>query len=50
MYANEILDRLYNEDDVRLPPVEILKFGCGRARKKKCADALFKLVQAQYET
>ena len=48
--ANEILYRLYNEDDVRLPPVEILKFGC-TCSKEKCADALIQIgASAVHET
>lgn len=35
----EILYRLYNEEEVRLPEVEILKFGC-TCSKERCAQAL----------
>ena len=37
--ASEILYRLYNEEEVRLPEVEILKFGC-TCSKERCAQAL----------
>ena len=37
--ANEILYRLYNEEQVRLPEVEHLKFGC-TCSKERCAIAL----------
>ena len=37
--ANEILYRLYNEEDVRLPEVEMLQFGC-TCSKERCAVAL----------
>ena len=37
--ATEILYRLYNEEDVRLPEVEQLKFGC-TCSKERCATAL----------
>lgn len=36
---SEILYRLYNEEEVRLPEVEILKFGC-TCSKDRCAQAL----------
>ena len=37
--SSEILYRLYNEEEVRLPEVEILKFGC-TCSKERCAQAL----------
>lgn len=37
--AKEILYRLYNEEQVRLPDVEQLKFGC-TCSKERCAHAL----------
>ena len=37
--SSEILYRLYNEEEVRLPEVEILKFGC-TCSKDRCAQAL----------
>ncbi|QQT92773.1 Hsp33 family molecular chaperone HslO [Acinetobacter johnsonii] len=37
--ASEILYRLYNEEEVRLPEVEVLKFGC-TCSKERCAQAL----------
>ncbi|MFW1753446.1 Hsp33 family molecular chaperone HslO [Acinetobacter wanghuae] len=37
--ANEILYRLYNEEEVRLPEAEVLKFGC-TCSKERCAVAL----------
>ena len=37
--ASEILYRLYNEEEVRLPEVEMLKFGC-TCSKERCAQAL----------
>ena len=37
--ASEILYRLYNEEEVRLPEVELLKFGC-TCSKERCAQAL----------
>ena len=37
--ATEILYRLYNEEDVRLPDTEVLKFGC-TCSKERCAVAL----------
>lgn len=37
--AQEILYRLYNEEEVRLPEVESLKFGC-TCSKERCATAL----------
>ncbi|MEN8292318.1 Hsp33 family molecular chaperone HslO [Acinetobacter radioresistens] len=37
--AEEILYRLYNEEDVRLPEVEHLRFGC-TCSKERCAAAL----------
>lgn len=37
--ANEILYRLYNEEEVRLPEIEQLKFGCTCSRER-CATAL----------
>lgn len=35
----EILYRLYNEEDVRLPEIENIRFGC-TCSKEKCAEAL----------
>ena len=40
--AQEILYRLYNEEDVRLPEVEQLKFAC-TSSKARCADALIQI-------
>ena len=40
--ANEILYRLYNEEEVRLPETEVLKFGC-TCSKQRCADALIQI-------
>ncbi|RKG32386.1 Hsp33 family molecular chaperone HslO [Acinetobacter guerrae] len=40
--ANEILYRLYNEEQVRLPEVEHLKFGC-TCSKERCAEALIQI-------
>ncbi len=37
--ASEILYRLYNEEEVRLPEVEVLQFGC-TCSKARCATAL----------
>ena len=37
--ASEILYRLYNEEEVRLPEVEVLKFGC-TCSNERCAQAL----------
>ncbi|EXF59099.1 hsp33 family protein [Acinetobacter baumannii 1552818] len=48
--ANEILYRLYNEEEVRLPEVEHLKFGC-TCSKERCAKALIQIgVDAVHET
>ena len=48
--ANEILYRLYNEEDVRLPELEELKFGC-TCSKERCAIALEQIgVSAVRET
>ncbi|KAB0625094.1 redox-regulated molecular chaperone Hsp33 [Acinetobacter gandensis] len=48
--ANEILYRLYNEEEVRLPEVEALKFGC-TCSKERCATALEQIgVSAVRET
>lgn len=48
--ANEILYRLYNEEDVRLPHIEQLKFGC-TCSKERCAHALMQIgVDAVHET
>lgn len=48
--ANEILYRLYNEEDVRLPEIEQLKFGC-TCSKERCANALQQIgVEAVRET
>ena len=40
--AQDILYRLYNEEEVRLPEVEQLKFACTCSREK-CANALIKI-------
>ena len=37
--SSEILYRLYNEEEVRLPEVELLKFGC-TCSKERCVQAL----------
>lgn len=37
--SSEILYRLYNEEEVRLPEVELLKFGC-TCSKERCAQTL----------
>lgn len=48
--AQEILYRLYNEEEVRLPEVEKLHFGC-TCSKDKCAQALIQIgVDAVRET
>ncbi|QPF37688.1 Hsp33 family molecular chaperone HslO [Acinetobacter sp. TTH0-4] len=48
--ATEILYRLYNEEDVRLPEVEQLKFGC-TCSKERCATALEQIgIDAVCET
>lgn len=48
--ANEILYRLYNEEEVRLPEVEHLKIGC-TCSKERCAKALIQIgVDAVHET
>ena len=48
--ATEILYRLYNEEDVRLPEVEQLKFGC-TCSKERCATALEQIgIDAVRET
>ncbi|OTG84357.1 Hsp33 family molecular chaperone [Acinetobacter sp. ANC 5054] len=48
--ANEILYRLYNEEEVRLPEPEALKFGC-TCSKERCAVALEQIgVTAVRET
>ena len=48
--ATEILYRLYNEEDVRLPEVEQLKFGC-TCSKGRCATALEQIgIDAVRET
>ena len=48
--ANEILYRLYNEEDVRLPEAEKLKFGC-TCSKERCANALKQIgVESVRET
>ncbi|MEB3767009.1 Hsp33 family molecular chaperone HslO [Acinetobacter sp. MD2] len=48
--ANEILYRLYNEEDVRLPKIEQLQFAC-TCSKEKCANALIQIgVDAVKET
>lgn len=46
----EILYRLYNEEDVRLPEAEQLSFGC-TCSKERCANALIQIgVEAVRET
>lgn len=40
--VQEVLYRLYNEEDVRLPEKEILKFGC-TCSKERCATALLQI-------
>ncbi|QIO07837.1 Hsp33 family molecular chaperone HslO [Acinetobacter lanii] len=40
--AQEILYRLYNEEEVRLPEAEQLHFGC-TCSKQRCADALIQI-------
>lgn len=40
--AQEILYRLYNEEEVRLPEAEKLHFGC-TCSKERCADALIQI-------
>lgn len=48
--ANEILYRLYNEEQVKLPEIEQLKFGC-TCSKERCANALIQIgVDAVRET
>ena len=48
--ASEILYRLYNEEDVRLPETEALKFGC-TCSKERCVTALEQIgIQAVRET
>ncbi|HJF27673.1 Hsp33 family molecular chaperone HslO [Acinetobacter bohemicus] len=48
--ANEILYRLYNEEEVRLPEIEQLKFGC-TCSKERCAVALQQIgVESVRET
>ena len=48
--VNEILYRLYNEEQVRLPEVEALRFGC-TCSKERCANALIQIgVSALRET
>ena len=48
--ATEILYRLYNEEDVRLPEAEHLSFGC-TCSKERCANALIQIgVDAVRET
>jgi len=48
--ANEILYRLYNEEQVRLPEIEHLKFGC-TCSKERCAEALIQIgVESVRET
>ncbi len=37
--SSEILYRLYNEEEVRLPEVEILKFGCTCFERTLCSSA-----------
>ena len=40
--AQEILYRLYNEEEVRLPEAEVLAFGC-TCSKERCATALIQI-------
>ncbi|KAA8733922.1 Hsp33 family molecular chaperone HslO [Acinetobacter qingfengensis] len=48
--AEEILYRLYNEEDVRLPEAEQLNFGC-TCSKERCANALLQIgAEAVKET
>ena len=48
--VNEILYRLYKEEQVRLPEVEALRFGC-TCSKERCANALMQIgVAAVRET
>ena len=48
--VNEILYRLYNEEQVRLPEVEALRFGC-TCSQERCANALIQIgVSAVRET
>ncbi|WP_180169045.1 Hsp33 family molecular chaperone HslO [Acinetobacter sp. YH12021] len=48
--VNEILYRLYNEEQVRLPEVEALRFGC-TCSKERCTNALMQIgVAAVRET
>lgn len=48
--ATEILYRLYNEEEVRLPEVELLSFGC-TCSKDRCANALIHIgAEAVRET
>ena len=48
--VKEILYRLYNEEQVRLPEVEALRFGC-TCSKERCANALIQIgVSAVRET
>jgi molecular chaperone Hsp33 len=43
--AQEILYRLYNEEEVRLPEVEKLSFGC-TCSKDRCSDALIQIGES----
>lgn len=48
--SQEVLYRLYNEEDVRLPEEEALKFGC-TCSHERCADALLQIgLEAVKET
>ncbi len=40
LHPQDILYRLYNEEDVRLPEAEDIRFGC-TCSKERCANALF---------
>jgi len=46
--ATEILHRLYHEEEVRLAPEDVLKFGCTCSRER-CINALIQVGQATVE-